>query len=68
MKKDVVLSYLQEALLDLAFNWTTFLSKLDILAESFDYSAPWKNSCPGQMYTVQVIMHEIIKQQACFKT
>lgn len=27
-----------------------------------------KSSSSGQMYTVRVIMYEIIKQQACFKT
>lgn len=53
--------------LDLEFKWTAFLSNLDKFVESRDYRDP-QSRCSGQMYTVQVIMYEKIKQQACFKT
>lgn len=56
-----------ETLLELAFKWTTFLSNSDRFVESLDYRAQ-QSSCSGQIYTVQVIMYEMIKQQARFKT
>lgn len=47
--------------------WTTFLQGFDSLAQRHVYRHQ-PTSCSEQMYTVRVIMYEIIKQQASLKS